>query len=67
MEHLHVKLNEFKMEDDNSFYLVNRILKKTKEVKRNPDVLGYEVLKNETGKSPDQLLQRALQKVRGRK
>ncbi|XP_051251156.1 L-amino-acid oxidase [Dicentrarchus labrax] len=61
---LGVKLNPFIMEDINTFYLVHGLRKKTYAVKTNPDILKYKLPKSERGKSPDQLLQQALQKVK---
>nr|UKM49429.1 L-amino acid oxidase [Trachinotus ovatus] len=61
---LGVKLNKFIMDDPQTFYLVNGRRERTYTVKANPDVLGYKVDKNEKGKSADQLLQQALQKVK---
>ncbi|KAI4800458.1 hypothetical protein KUCAC02_009686 [Chaenocephalus aceratus] len=61
---LGVKLNPFIMEDVNTFYLVNGLLRKTYAVKADPNILKYNVWKSERGKSADQLLQRALQKVK---
>lgn len=51
------------MEDINTFYLVQGMRNKVYAVKANPDILKYQVARSEKGKSPDQLLQRALQKV----
>ncbi|XP_037615253.1 L-amino-acid oxidase-like [Sebastes umbrosus] len=61
---LGVKLNKFVMEDINTFYLVHGLRKKTYAVKANPDILKYKLPKSERGKSADQLLQQALQKVK---
>uniref|UniRef100_A0A3Q3WZR9 Amine oxidase n=1 Tax=Mola mola TaxID=94237 RepID=A0A3Q3WZR9_MOLML len=61
---LGVKLNKFIMEDINTFYLVQGMRNKVYAVKANPDILKYQVARSEKGKSPDQLLQRALQKVK---
>ncbi len=52
------------MDDPNTFYLVNGLRKRTYAVKANPDILDYKVRQTEKGKSADELLQRALQKVR---
>nr|UKM49430.1 L-amino acid oxidase-like protein [Trachinotus ovatus] len=60
---LGVKLNEFIMEDLNTFYLVHGLRKRTYAVKANPDILKYDLLESERGKSADELLQQALQKV----
>ncbi|XP_045921686.1 L-amino-acid oxidase-like [Micropterus dolomieu] len=63
-DELGVKLNEFIMDDPNTFYLVNGLRKRTYTVKTNPDVLKYQVRRNEKGKSADELLQQALKKVK---
>uniref|UniRef100_A0AAX7T651 Amine oxidase n=1 Tax=Astatotilapia calliptera TaxID=8154 RepID=A0AAX7T651_ASTCA len=60
---LGVKLNEFIMDNPNTFYHVNGKRKRTFEAQANPDVLGYNVWPSEKGKSADELLQQALQKV----
>ncbi|KAM6894318.1 L-amino-acid oxidase-like [Lycodopsis pacificus] len=59
-----VKLNEFIMDDPNTFYLVNGFLEKTDTVKNNPNIFNYTVWESEKGKSADELLQRALLKVK---
>ncbi|XP_056156787.1 L-amino-acid oxidase-like [Lampris incognitus] len=61
---LEVKLNRFIMEDDNTFYLVNGLKERTKNVKKNPDILNYDLPPKERGKSADKLLADALQKVK---
>ncbi|XP_035850175.1 L-amino-acid oxidase-like [Sander lucioperca] len=61
---MNIKLNEFIMYDPNTFYLVNGLLKKTYIVQNDPDVLKYNVTPSEKGKSADELLQQALQKVK---
>lgn len=58
-----VKLGNFIMDDNNTFYLINGLRKKTYAVKANPDILKYKVLKSEMGRSANQLLQQALKKV----
>ncbi|XP_054863890.1 L-amino-acid oxidase-like [Amphiprion ocellaris] len=63
-EQLGVELNEFIMDDNNTFYRVNGLLKRTYMVKDNPDILQYNVLPSEKNKSADDLLQLALQKVK---
>ncbi|KAG8005909.1 L-amino-acid oxidase, partial [Nibea albiflora] len=63
-EKLGVKLNKFSMDDINTFYLVNGVLKRTYEVEQDPDILKYDVRESEKGKSADKLLQQALQKVK---
>ncbi|KAK5599891.1 hypothetical protein CRENBAI_014209 [Crenichthys baileyi] len=64
VEQLGLKLNKFRMDDNNTFYLVNGVKKKMYAVKSNPDILNYKVTKSEKGLSADALLQRALQKVK---
>ncbi|XP_072232063.1 L-amino-acid oxidase-like isoform X2 [Leuresthes tenuis] len=61
---LGVKLNEFNMDDPNTFYLVNGVKKRTYAVQANHSILNYKVQASETGKSAEQLLQKALQKVK---
>ncbi|XP_038587965.1 L-amino-acid oxidase-like [Micropterus salmoides] len=61
---LGVPLNDFIMVNDNTFYLVNGLLEKTSTVKKNPDVLKYNVSPSEKGKSAEELLQQALQEVK---
>ncbi|XP_042368226.1 L-amino-acid oxidase-like [Plectropomus leopardus] len=64
IEKLGIEVGDFKMLDDNTFYLVNGFLEKTGTVRRRPDVLNYNVLPHEKGKTPDELLHKALQKVK---
>ncbi|XP_065809295.1 L-amino-acid oxidase isoform X1 [Labrus bergylta] len=61
---LGVKLNTFVMDDINTFYRVKGLRKKNYAVKANPDILKYKLPKSERGKSADQLLQQALDKVK---
>ncbi|XP_033991299.1 L-amino-acid oxidase-like [Trematomus bernacchii] len=62
---LGVKLNSFVMEDVNTFILVNGLKKKrTYAVIADPNILNYTVWNSEKGKSANQLLQGALQKVK---
>ncbi|KAK2863358.1 hypothetical protein Q5P01_002891 [Channa striata] len=61
---LGVKMNTFKMDDDNTFYLVRGQRIRTYAVKANPNILNYKLQKSERGKSAVQLLQQALQKVK---
>ncbi|XP_060922424.1 L-amino-acid oxidase-like [Limanda limanda] len=60
---LGLKLNEFIMKNDSTFYLVNGIKKRTSEVNADPGILGYKLEGHEKGKSADQLLQQALKKA----
>uniref|UniRef100_A0A7N6AES9 Amine oxidase domain-containing protein n=1 Tax=Anabas testudineus TaxID=64144 RepID=A0A7N6AES9_ANATE len=62
-KHLGVTLNEFRIEDNDTFYLVNGKKVKEAKVKSKPDILNYSVLDCEKGKSADKLLQYALKKV----
>ncbi|XP_060922423.1 L-amino-acid oxidase-like [Limanda limanda] len=64
MEYFGLKLNEFIMSQPRTFYLVNGIKKRMSEVIAHPDKLGYKLEGNEKGKSADQLLQKALKKVK---
>uniref|UniRef100_A0A8D3B293 Amine oxidase n=1 Tax=Scophthalmus maximus TaxID=52904 RepID=A0A8D3B293_SCOMX len=57
-----LELNDFIMSDPNTFYLVNGQRERTATVEANPDILKYELLENERGKSADELLQESLQK-----
>lgn len=59
-----LKLNEFIMYDDNTWYRVHDLQKRTYAVTANPDVLKYKLPECEKGKSAEELLQKALQKVR---
>uniref|UniRef100_A0A671U9C6 Amine oxidase n=1 Tax=Sparus aurata TaxID=8175 RepID=A0A671U9C6_SPAAU len=61
---LDIKLNNFIMDDNHTFYLVNGVLKTTKTVKEDPDILQYNVTKQEKGMSADKLFQQAIQKVK---
>uniref|UniRef100_A0A3Q2QDY5 Amine oxidase n=1 Tax=Fundulus heteroclitus TaxID=8078 RepID=A0A3Q2QDY5_FUNHE len=60
---LGLKFRNFTMDNNMTYYLVNEVKKRNYEVKENPDILGYNVNKNEKGKSAEELLQLALQKV----
>ncbi|XP_030609616.1 L-amino-acid oxidase-like [Archocentrus centrarchus] len=62
---LGVELNEFIMDNNNTFYLVNGIKpQKTYKVKENPNILKYNLTENEMHQSADTLLQQALEKVK---
>ncbi|KAM9335174.1 L-amino-acid oxidase-like [Symphorus nematophorus] len=63
-DELGVKLHKFVMDDPNTFYLVHGLRKRTYAVQTNPDILGYKLPKSESGRTADQLLQRALRKVK---
>lgn len=64
VEQLGLKLSKFTMDDNNTFYLVNGVKRRTYAVKANPDILNYKVRESEKGMTPDELLQRALEKVK---
>uniref|UniRef100_A0A3P9LJM5 Amine oxidase n=1 Tax=Oryzias latipes TaxID=8090 RepID=A0A3P9LJM5_ORYLA len=61
---LGVKMNTFVMDDPNTYYLVNGVKKRTYAVKGNASLLGYKVQPSEMGKSADELLQQALEKIK---
>uniref|UniRef100_A0A8C8A1A2 L-amino-acid oxidase n=1 Tax=Oryzias sinensis TaxID=183150 RepID=A0A8C8A1A2_9TELE len=61
---LGVKMNTFVMDDPNTYYLVNGVKKRTYAVKGNASLLGYKVQPGEMGKSADELLQQALEKIK---
>lgn len=63
VQQLGLKLRKFTMDDNNTYYYVNGVKKRTHAVKANPDVLQFKVRDGEKGRSADQLLQAALQKV----
>lgn len=67
IQELGLSLNPFIMDDNNTFYHVQGLRKKTYAVKANPDILKYNVTKREKGKSASELLQLSLQKVCRRK
>ncbi|OPJ79455.1 L-amino-acid oxidase [Patagioenas fasciata monilis] len=50
-------------EDNNTWYAVNRVRKRTEEVNQNPDVLKYPVDPSEKGKSATQLYREVLNKA----
>ncbi|XP_027893166.1 L-amino-acid oxidase-like [Xiphophorus couchianus] len=64
VEQLGLKLSKFTMDDNNTYYHVNGVKKRTYAVKANPDILQFKVRDSEKGRSADQLLQAALKKVR---
>lgn len=66
VEQLGLKLSKFTMDDNNTYYHVNGVKKRTYAVKANPDILQFKVRDSEKGRSADQLLQAALKKVRGK-
>ncbi|XP_072232065.1 L-amino-acid oxidase-like [Leuresthes tenuis] len=61
---LGLELNDFIMDDDNTFVLVNGKKHKVLDVKDNPDILNYNLRENERNKSANQLLEEALKPVR---
>ncbi|XP_042368701.1 L-amino-acid oxidase-like [Plectropomus leopardus] len=61
---LEVKLNDFIMFDNHTFYYVNGVRENTSTVQSHPDSLQYKLKDNEKGKRADQLLHDALKNVR---
>lgn len=62
---LGVELNNFIMDDNNTFYLVNGIQpQRTCKVKEKPEILKYNLSPSEKHKSAEALLQQALEKVK---
>ncbi|XP_015253333.1 PREDICTED: L-amino-acid oxidase-like [Cyprinodon variegatus] len=59
-----LKLNKFRMLDINTFYYVHGLLKTTYAVMKNPDILNYKLPEREKHKSPTELLEKALKKVK---
>lgn len=59
---LGVALNDFIVDDNNRFYLVNGIKQRTHRVKENPDILKYNLSAQEMHKSADTLLQEVIEK-----
>uniref|UniRef100_A0A8C4TBE7 Interleukin 4 induced 1 n=1 Tax=Erpetoichthys calabaricus TaxID=27687 RepID=A0A8C4TBE7_ERPCA len=55
IEKLHLTLNSFIEKDINSWYYINGILKRTRVVDIDPDVLNYTVYHHEKGKTVEQL------------
>lgn len=49
---------------DNTWYYVNGGLHRTSDVQANPDILGFDTLPHEKGKTADDLLGEAIQPVR---
>uniref|UniRef100_A0A3Q2DXJ9 Amine oxidase domain-containing protein n=1 Tax=Cyprinodon variegatus TaxID=28743 RepID=A0A3Q2DXJ9_CYPVA len=64
IEKLKIKLNPFNMTDNNTYYLINGTKHRTSEVKNNPSLLGYDLSPEEHGKSANELLKMALQRVK---
>ena len=60
---LGLKLNKFIQYDDNTWYLINGQRYRTREVKDNPEVLGYSVDPVEKGKGPTNLFYQSIAKV----
>uniref|UniRef100_A0A8C4T9V3 Amine oxidase n=1 Tax=Erpetoichthys calabaricus TaxID=27687 RepID=A0A8C4T9V3_ERPCA len=64
IEKLHLTLNSFIEKDINSWYYINGILKRTRVVDIDPDVLNYTVYHHEKGKTVEQLYNAALAPVK---
>uniref|UniRef100_H3CAZ1 Amine oxidase n=1 Tax=Tetraodon nigroviridis TaxID=99883 RepID=H3CAZ1_TETNG len=61
---LGLKLNRFQMVDPNTFYLVNGVRRRWSAVQHDPDVLQYQVWRNESGRSAGELKNQALQAIK---
>nr|XP_057935812.1 L-amino-acid oxidase isoform X2 [Doryrhamphus excisus]XP_057935813.1 L-amino-acid oxidase isoform X2 [Doryrhamphus excisus] len=61
---LQIPLNRFIQEDLNTYILVNGLLHKTREVKKNPDLMNYTLHESERRKEVAQLFTETLWKVR---
>uniref|UniRef100_A0A8C6B260 Amine oxidase n=1 Tax=Monodon monoceros TaxID=40151 RepID=A0A8C6B260_MONMO len=60
---LGLKLNKFFQYDGNTWYLINRKRYRTKEVKANPELLGYSMNPREKGKNAMNLFYQSIAKV----
>ncbi|TKC38938.1 hypothetical protein EI555_020942 [Monodon monoceros] len=61
---LGLKLNKFFQYDGNTWYLINRKRYRTKEVKANPELLGYSMNPREKGKNAMNLFYQSIAKLR---
>ncbi|XP_061042672.1 L-amino-acid oxidase-like [Eubalaena glacialis] len=61
---LGLKLNKFFQYDGNTWYLINRKRYRTREVKANPDLLGYSMNPREKGKNAMNLFYQSIAKLR---
>ncbi|NIG58982.1 L-amino-acid oxidase-like [Pontoporia blainvillei] len=61
---LGLKLNKFFQYDGNTWYLINRKRYRTKEVKDNPELLGYSMNPSEKGKNAMNLFYQSIAKLR---
>ncbi|XP_046518713.1 L-amino-acid oxidase-like [Equus quagga] len=61
---LGLKLNKFIQYDDNTWYLINGQRYRTREVKANPELLGYSVNPTEKGKSAAKLFYQSIAKLK---
>ncbi|XP_068923978.1 L-amino-acid oxidase-like, partial [Petaurus breviceps papuanus] len=60
---LGLKLNTFIQSSNNTWYYINGRRHRTSDVLNNPDILGYPVRPEESGKMPDILFKEAIAKV----
>ncbi|XP_053150626.1 L-amino-acid oxidase-like isoform X2 [Hemicordylus capensis] len=58
-----LNLTEFFQEDENTWYFVNNIRKRGREVKKDPSILGYHVKPSEEGKTAKQLYNESFNQV----
>ncbi|NXC75883.1 OXLA oxidase, partial [Anhinga anhinga] len=63
IKHFDLKLNPFIQTTDNTWYFVNGIRARTKEVNSNPNILNYTVKPSERGKGAGELYREALEKA----
>ncbi|NXI34584.1 OXLA oxidase, partial [Galbula dea] len=63
IEHFKLKLNPFIQRDNNTWYLVNGVRRRSGEVEADPDLLNYPVKPSEKGKSAEKLYREALNKA----
>lgn len=60
---LGLKLNKFLQYDDNTWYFINRKRYRAREIKANPELLGYSMNPREKGKNAINLFYQSLGKV----
>ncbi|XP_036598567.1 L-amino-acid oxidase-like [Trichosurus vulpecula] len=63
VEKLGLKLNTFIQASNNTWYYINGRRHRTSDVLNNPDILGYPVRPEESGKMPSVLFQEAIAKL----
>ncbi|XP_027720460.1 L-amino-acid oxidase-like [Vombatus ursinus] len=63
VEKLGLKLNPFIQSSNNTWFYINGRRHRTSDVLNNPDILGYHVTPEESGKMPSELFKKAIAKV----